>query len=106
MNAPETPAPTVAAVLMDVLDRAESETFRNEMEAPRQDGIRPPMWELRYKMEHAKAFGPVPPSWLSELEHSLAHVMAAPSADALRGALVFHAALVAAWVRDLDGREG
>ena len=58
---------------------------------------------MRFDLNHA-----VPataPTWLAELEHSYMHVMAAPDATRLRAALVQHAALSAAWIRDIDGRD-
>lgn len=98
-----------AAVLMDVLERMEAPQFVEGLEtgALRPDGVRPILWEVRYKLAHTSAAAqPDPAPWFAELEHSLAHVMAAPSHEVLRGALVQHAALTAAWIRDLDGREG
>lgn len=91
-----------AKVLMDVLDRMDNKSFQAQVEAAeRADGVRPPLWEIRYKLNHSTSGD----SWLDELEHSFCHVMAAPTWAALRGALVQHAALTAAWIQDLDGRE-
>ena len=100
---------TPAAILMDVLERMEAPAFMAQVEAGggiRPDGVRPPLWEVRFKLNHVAAAAAADPApWLDELEHSLVHVMGAPSHEALRGALVHHAALTAAWIRDLDGRE-
>lgn len=94
---------TPADVLMDVLTRMDAPAFRGQVDAEaRPDGIRPPLWEIRYKLSHAT---PGTGTWLDELEHSFMHVMAAPNWEGLRGALVQHAALTAAWIQDLDGRE-
>ena len=96
---------TPAAVLMDVLTRMDAPAFRAQVDAEeRPDGIRPPLWEVRYAAAHL-ASGVGPESWLDELEHSQAHVMSAGTYAELRAALVQHAALTAAWIQDLDGRE-
>jgi hypothetical protein len=100
----ETTVPA-AGILMDVLTRMEQPGFVEDVEAEqRPDGIRPPLWEVRYELNHALA-ATQPTTWLTELEHSIAHIMACPTAGSLRAALVHHAALTAAWIRDLDGRE-
>lgn len=98
---------TPADVLMDVLTRMDAPAFRAQADAEvRPDGIRPPLWEIRYAAAHLKSRNEdAPEPWLDELEHSLAHVMASPTWAELRGALVQHAALTAAWIQDLDGRE-
>lgn len=98
---------TAAPVLMDVLDRVESPGFQDMLAETggldRPDGVRPMAWELCYKLAHA-----IPSNgqttWLQELEHSHAHVMAASDEEQLRAALIAHAALTAAWVAALDAR--
>lgn len=97
---------TTAAVLMDVLEQVESEHFQAALAAApeRPDGCRPPLWRVRFDLAHALPASHETP-WFMELEHSLAHVMGAGDAEDLRAALVHHAALTAAWIQDLDGRE-
>lgn len=99
---------TAPAVLMDVLTKIEDPEFQAGLEETggdaRPDGCRPALWELQYKLRHAIPVTANSP-WLAELEHSMAHVMAAGDAVKLREHLILHAAITASWIQAIDARQ-
>lgn len=96
---------TPAAMLMAVLDVIESPAMREQVEEcggiNRPDGVRPPLWEVRFKLSHAT---PATNTWLNELEHAVAHVVAAGDHVHLQAALRTVAAISASWALALEVR--
>lgn len=92
-------------ILMDVLERVEAPDFQEGIQEAggnaRPDGVRPMLWEMRFNLAHVAVREP---TWMMELEHASAHVLAAESAGELRAALIHHAAVTTAWVAALDAR--
>lgn len=96
---------TPAAMLMAVLDIIESESMRSKIEdcggVNRRDGVRPPLWEVRFKLGHA---APDNGTWMSELEHAVLHALAAGTINDLQAALRVIAAVSASWALALEVR--
>ena len=96
---------TPAAMLMAILDVIESPAMREQIEecggVNRPDGVRTPLWEMRFRINHAT---PANSTWMNELEHAVTHVVAAGDAASLQAALRTTAAIAAAWALALEVR--
>lgn len=96
---------TPAAMLMAILDVIESPEMRENVEEcggiNRPDGVRPPLWQMRFNLNHA---APATRDWLNELEHAMVHVVAAGDAVRLQAALRTVAAISASWALALEIR--
>jgi hypothetical protein len=92
-------------MLMAVLDVIESPAMREQVEEcggiNRPDGVRPPLWRVRFDLNHAT---PATNDWLNELEHAVVHVVAAGDAARLQAALRTVAAISASWALALEIR--
>ena len=98
---------TAPAMLMAVLDVMESPAMVEAIEEAgginRRDGVRRPMWEMRFKVGH---MAPDSGTWLEELDHAVTHAAAAGTAAELQGALRVVAAVSASWALALEVRSG
>jgi len=96
---------TAPAMLMAILDVIESPAMVEAVEEAggvnRPDGVRPLAWELRFTLAHAT---PDNGTWMAELEHAVAHVMAAGTMTDLQAALRVTAAIAASWALALEIR--
>ena len=96
---------TPAAMLMAVLDVIESPAMVEAVEEAgginRPDGVRSPMWRLRFDLAHAT---PDNGSWMAELDHAVTHAAAAGNARDLQAALRVVAAIAASWALALEIR--
>lgn len=92
-------------MLMAILDVIESPAMVEEIEENgginRPDGVRRPGWEIRYAVAHLRA---ADGTWADELDHAMAHTVAAGDADQLQAALRVVAAIAASWALALEVR--
>lgn len=98
---------TPAAVLMNVLDVIESPAMVDAIEsaggAAREDGVQPPLWQLRISAAHMPTSTS---TWMSELDHSVAHVAGSQAAAELHAHLLTTAAVAVSWALALEARAG
>lgn len=104
-KAPPLTSHTPAAMLMAILDVMESPAMVEGIEklggVNRPDGVRPPFWEMRFKLNHAT---PATGTWMDELEHAVHHALAAGNIEDLQAALRVIAAVSASWALALEIR--